>query len=124
MRNVVLTNRVMALTETAGADMTGALTSAGRRQAALRARRAARAADRASRGWVRTSGAEGFPLDLSGYDLRKASAVAHGQLTALKALNAVFYGLNLEGAWLQAAQLVGADLRTATSRARTCAAPT
>ncbi len=112
MRNVVLTNAQMALTETAGADMTGALTNAdaGKPLAALGAPLEQLIAHHET--WVRTNGAEGLPLDLSGYDLRKATAVAHGRLTALRAQGAVFYGLNLEGAWLQAAQMTGADLRT------------
>ena len=61
--------------------------------------------------WALTTGSEGAPLDLTGYDLRQSPSLAGAVLSTLKADGAVFYGLNLEGVGLQAAQLEGADLR-------------
>jgi uncharacterized protein YjbI with pentapeptide repeats len=66
--------------------------------------------------WVETKGREGAQLDLSGFDLRSAPPLARLELAALKASDSVFYGLNLAGIGLQAAQLDRADLRSCNLR--------
>lgn len=66
--------------------------------------------------WVQTKGRDGAQLDLSGFDLRNAPPLAGAELAALKASDSVFYGLNLAGIGLQAAQLDRADLRSCNLR--------
>jgi uncharacterized protein YjbI with pentapeptide repeats len=66
--------------------------------------------------WVESKGHDGAQLDLSGFDLRTAPPLAGGELAALKASDSVFYGLNLAGIGLQAAQLDRADLRSCNLR--------
>ncbi len=61
--------------------------------------------------WVSTGGASGQHADLGGFDLRNIGDLEGCELMALKAENAVFYGLNLRGAALQGALLMRADLR-------------
>jgi uncharacterized protein YjbI with pentapeptide repeats len=62
--------------------------------------------------WVASKGHEGEQLDLSGFDLRSAPPLAGAELAALRANDSVFFGLDLSGIGLQAAQLDGADLRS------------
>lgn len=66
--------------------------------------------------WVESKGRDGVQLDLSGFDLRTAPPLARASLAALKASDSVFYGLNLAGIGLQAAQLDRADLRACNLR--------
>lgn len=61
--------------------------------------------------WVSSGGASGRQLDLSFYDLREASSLKKEKLTALKARQAKFIGLNLYRAELQSAVLDGSDFR-------------
>jgi uncharacterized protein YjbI with pentapeptide repeats len=61
--------------------------------------------------FVRSGGAEGRILDLSGFDLRKATDLTRFSLATLKAQGTVFYGLDLQNVRLQAAHLEGADFR-------------
>lgn len=61
--------------------------------------------------WVETSGRVGKYLDLSGYDLREVGALKRQKLTALKACDAKFIGMNLYQVELQSANLEGADFR-------------
>jgi uncharacterized protein YjbI with pentapeptide repeats len=112
MRDTIMTGVIMNMTETRGADMDGALTDArmGKPLEALGA--PLEELIKSHEAWVSTNGAKGKPLDLSGYDLRTASVLARSSLTALKASGAVLFKLNLEGAWLQAAQFDRADLRS------------
>jgi uncharacterized protein YjbI with pentapeptide repeats len=63
------------------------------------------------RQFIASSGAAGSALDLSGFDLRTAGAFAGACLTMLTAHNAVFYGLDLSRAEMQAAQCADADFR-------------
>ena len=62
--------------------------------------------------WIGSAGAEGAKLDLSGFDLRGPASLASMCLTMVKGVGTIFYGMNLEGIQLQAAQLEGSDLRT------------
>jgi uncharacterized protein YjbI with pentapeptide repeats len=66
--------------------------------------------------WVATQGREGAQLDLSGFDLRNAPALAGIELATLKASDSIFYGLNLAGTGFAAAQLDRADLRSCNLR--------
>jgi len=66
--------------------------------------------------WVASKGRDGTQLDLSGFDLRNAPPLAGAELAALKASDSIFYGLNLQGIGLQAAQLDRADLRSCNLR--------
>ena len=61
--------------------------------------------------WVMSGGVNGRQLDLSFYDLREASSLKKEKLTALKARQAKFIGLNLYKAELQSAVLDGSDFR-------------
>jgi uncharacterized protein YjbI with pentapeptide repeats len=61
--------------------------------------------------WVKSSGKEGHQLDLSGYDLRECKTLKRQKLTALKAVNAKFFGMNLFQIELQSANLEMADFR-------------
>ncbi len=63
------------------------------------------------RRWAETQGAEGQPMDLSGLDMRGVQNLAYARLSALRADKAVFSGLDMPGAELQAAHLAGADFR-------------
>ena len=82
------------------------------RQAAARTRRAAAGAAARHDLWAASTGAEGAPIDLSGYDMRTAPWLAGACLSAIRAERAVFFGLALDGTGLQAAQLEGADFRS------------
>ena len=64
--------------------------------------------------WIGSAGAEGRPkLDLSGFDLRGSLASLDSMcLTMVRGIGTIFYGMNLEGIQLQAAQLEDSDLRT------------
>lgn len=61
--------------------------------------------------WVATAGRDGEQLDLSGKDLRRLKSLSEKRLTALKAVGAIFYGMNLQGVELQSASLSESDLR-------------
>ena len=113
LRGAVLTGASMTMTETAGADMEDMLTDqpVGRPVSAL-----GRPLDELARdhmAWIGSAGAEGAKLDLSGFDLRGSPAsLASMCLTMVKGIGTIFYGMNLEGIQLQAAQLEDSDLRT------------
>jgi len=66
--------------------------------------------------WVRSQGHQGTQLDLSGFDLRTAPPLGGTELAAVKASDSVFYGLDLTGIGLAAAQLDRADLRSCNLR--------
>jgi len=61
--------------------------------------------------WVSSGGAAGHQLDLSFYDLREVVSLKKERLTALKARQAKFIGLNLYKAELQGSVLDGSDFR-------------
>lgn len=61
--------------------------------------------------WVRTAGHEGQALDLSSFDMRKARQLQNAALTAIKAEQAIFYGMDLTGAQMQHAHLAYGDFR-------------
>ena len=61
--------------------------------------------------FIGSNGAEGAPLDLSGFDLRGNASLAGACLTMATARKAVFYGLDLSGAALQAGRCKEADFR-------------
>ncbi len=111
LRNSVLVNTALVDVETDGADMTGALTKseAGRPIEELGA--SIEELLKRHELWANSDGAEGAPMDVSGFDLRKVESLTRRKLPALVGYNAVFYGMNLEGVALQAAQLEGTDLR-------------
>ena len=64
--------------------------------------------------WLATGGREGKQLDVSETDMRKAGMLGGKKLTALKAMNATFAEMNLNGIELQSAILDGSDFRKAT----------
>jgi len=66
--------------------------------------------------WCETAGAAGAPSRFDRADLRTLGSLKGLNLTALSAREAVFYGLDLEGAQLQGAHLEGADLRNCNLR--------
>src|SRR6185369_1022614 len=111
LRNAILIGTEMNMADTRDCDMAGVLTDkdAGKSIASLNAPLDRLLADHDR--FVRSGGAEGRPLDLSGFDLRKAEDLVRYSLAAMKAAQAVFYGLDLNGIKLQAAQLERADFR-------------
>src|SRR5262249_53485836 len=111
LRNAVLVNAALVEVETDGADMTGALTKSAAGRGLEELGEPIEERLRRHELWATTDGTEGEPLDLSGFDLRKLGGLARRQLSAFVGLYTVFYGMNLEGIALQAAQLEGADLR-------------
>jgi uncharacterized protein YjbI with pentapeptide repeats len=112
LRNAILTGAIFFDTTTDGADMAGVLTEkpAGRLMSELTPD-VPGLLQRHER-WVNTNGAEGQPIDLSGFDLRDLRSLAGQCLSTLRARGAIFCGLFLDGVALQAAQLEGADLRS------------
>jgi uncharacterized protein YjbI with pentapeptide repeats len=108
----VLMNATMSSVEMAGADLQGTLTNAQAGHALRTLGRPLEELVGLHQLWVQTFGAEGKQLDLSGFDLRTATELSRGSLPMLRASRAVFFGLDLDGAGLQAAQLDGADLRS------------
>ncbi|MDD5587378.1 MAG: pentapeptide repeat-containing protein [Alphaproteobacteria bacterium] len=61
--------------------------------------------------WLKSKGAEGQQLNLTGYDLRNAPSLVGANLTMLAGEKAIWYGLDLSQCNLQAAQLSGGDFR-------------
>lgn len=66
---------------------------------------------RLHREFIESCGAAGTALDLSGFDLRSEGALTGACLTMMTAQNAVFYGLDLSHAALQAARCTATDFR-------------
>ena len=64
------------------------------------------------RSWVESGGENGRQLDLSFYDLREAESLKKEKLTALKARQAKFLGLNLYKVQMQSSILDGSDFRS------------
>ncbi len=62
--------------------------------------------------WLKTKGAEGAKLDLSGHDMRNATSLVGANMTMLTAENSVWYGLDLNQINLQASHLSESDFRS------------
>ena len=112
MVGAVLVGTRMDLAVTDGADLTGVLTGEAAGREPLQLPVPIEELLEAHARWVETDGREGKPADLSGMDLRGVAALGSRPLTALIAPDAIFYGLNLEGASLQGSNLQNADLRS------------
>lgn len=113
LKNAILVDAEMTMADLQGADLAGALT-----RTPLGPTLADQTFDLAEllqrhRAWVETRGAKGERLSLKGHDWRGTPALRQACLSMLEATAAVFYGLDLTGAELQAAQFASADLRTA-----------
>lgn len=63
------------------------------------------------RQWVSSAGKEGKQLDLSGYDMRPLETLKNEILTAIKAVKARFFGMNLYRIQMQSANLDESDFR-------------
>ena len=63
------------------------------------------------RDWLKTRGERGKQLDLTTIDLRILGSLKMEQLTAIKAYNAMFFGMNLYKVQMQSAVLNGSDFR-------------
>jgi uncharacterized protein YjbI with pentapeptide repeats len=61
--------------------------------------------------WLQTSGQKGTQMDINGVDLREKYNLKEYELTAVKAENAIFAGLDLSGAKLQSASCSFSDFR-------------
>lgn len=61
--------------------------------------------------WIKSVGSHGEQMDLSGYDLRGVEDLNIYPLTAIKAINASFIGMDLNNASIQSSELDGADFR-------------
>lgn len=61
--------------------------------------------------WVKSAGQEGEQLDLSNIDLRPLRGLTQEKLTAIKALNAKFFGMNLYKIQIQSGVLNKSDFR-------------
>lgn len=66
--------------------------------------------------WCRTCGRDGQPGIFSEVDFRCRPSLAGRFLSALRAPNAIFFGVDRSGAHLKACDLSGADLRAAALR--------
>lgn len=63
------------------------------------------------RQWVSTAGKEGKQLDLSGFDMRPLETLKNEIMTAIKAVGARFFGMNLYRIQMQSANLDKTDFR-------------
>jgi uncharacterized protein YjbI with pentapeptide repeats len=97
--------------ETAGCDMTGALTDKARGKSPSSLGQPLEELVALHELWVSSDGSAGQRLDLSGCDLRGATNLEHATLTGIRARGAILVGLRLDGIALQVAQLDEADLR-------------
>ncbi len=61
--------------------------------------------------WVQTAGKVGEQLDLSNVDMRGMKSLQREKLTAIKAINAKFFSMNLSEIEMQSAVLNGSDFR-------------
>jgi uncharacterized protein YjbI with pentapeptide repeats len=107
----VLAGATFTYTNTAGADMRDTLSDApgGRLVAELGV--GLEELLRRHLAFIGSNGAEGAPLDLSGFDVRGNGSLAGACLTMATARKAVFYGVDLSGVALQAARCKEADFR-------------
>lgn len=112
LSNTILVGANLTNIQNVGVDMSAAITDSnvGLSVSELKAPLATLLEQHKS--WVSTGGAEGRQLDLSFYDLREAFTLKKERLTALKARQAKFIGLNLYKAELQSAILDGSDFRS------------
>src|SRR5581483_8038646 len=113
-RGAVIAGATFQYADIAGADMRDALTDApsGRQVGELEV-----TLDELLRrhlAFIGSNGAEGAALDLSGFDLRGNGSLVGACLTMATAPDAVFYGLDLSRAAMQAARCARADLRDCT----------
>jgi uncharacterized protein YjbI with pentapeptide repeats len=121
MNASIMTGTVMAHVESAGANLSEALTekAMGIDFEGLQKTLPELLEDHTA--WVASIGTHGSRLDLSGYDLRYVPDMRRYSLTAIKAVGGNFLNQNLEGVEMQSAladradfrdcRLVGADLR-------------
>jgi uncharacterized protein YjbI with pentapeptide repeats len=112
LKNAILTDADMSLVETAGADMTGMMTDKVVGKSISMLDESIELLIHKHTLFVTSAGAEGKPLDVSDFDLRKTHGWVGAKLTMLKANRAILVGMDLEGAALQAVQFEGADLRS------------
>jgi uncharacterized protein YjbI with pentapeptide repeats len=110
-RDAVMMDSVMTHSKTDGADFKGALQESFNKNLSDLGQSLDELIE-SHRHWVETSGKEGRYLDLSGYDLRKASALQGAKMTAVKAQGTLFIGMNLNGIELQHGFLNDADFRS------------
>ena len=110
-RDAVIAGANFELTDMAGADLRGVLSDkpSGRLLGELDTSLAELL--RLHGEFITSCGTSGAALDLSGFDLRGAGQFAGVCLTMLTAQRAVFYGLDLSRAALQAARCAEADFR-------------
>src|ERR1700742_4246634 len=107
----ILIGAKMDFATTHGADMTKTLTEANLPDAAAVASIEKLLEEHSQ--WAETDARLGKPADLTGKDLRQITPLSRYRLTALIAPEALFYGINLEGASLQGSNLAGCGLRSA-----------
>jgi uncharacterized protein YjbI with pentapeptide repeats len=110
-RGAVITGATFDYADIAGADLRGALSDKPNGRLIDELHVSLQELLRLHREFIESSGAAGAALDLSGFDLRTAGALAGARLTMLTARNAVFYGLDLSRVELQAARCAEADFR-------------
>lgn len=110
-RGAVISGANFDYADIAGADMQGVLSDKPSGRVLGELSTSLEELLRLHREFVRSCGASGVALDLSGFDLRGADALAGACLTMLTARHAVFYGLDLSRVELQAACCPGADFR-------------
>jgi uncharacterized protein YjbI with pentapeptide repeats len=110
-RHAVITGATFEYTNMAGADLRDALSDKPNGRLLGELDVGLDELLRLHREFIESCGAAGAALDLSGFDLRNAGRLAGACLTMLTAQNAVFYGLDLSRAALQAARCAGADFR-------------
>jgi uncharacterized protein YjbI with pentapeptide repeats len=110
-RGAVLAGASFTYTDVAGADMGDALSDAPSGRLISELGLSLEELLRRHLAFIGSSGAEGASLDLSGFDLRGNPSLAGACLTMVTARRAVFYGLDLSRAAMQAAKCEKADFR-------------
>lgn len=113
LSGAVLTGAELSTAALDGANMMGILTDAPAGRSITDLGRPFEQLLREHGAFVDSAGAEGRPLDVSGFDLRTVKMLKGMHLTALKAVGAVIYGMDLTGTALQGANLMQIDGRTA-----------
>lgn len=111
MKNAILTGVDSAMLKNMGLDLSSAITDNNIGPSVAELSKPLSHMIEEHQLWVTTSGKQGRQLDLSGYDLREVGSLKQQKLTALKAKEAKFFGMNLFQVELQSAVLEGADFR-------------
>ncbi len=112
LRGANLTGTLIDFSTLVNVDMTGALTDQPMGPTTDKLPMSLEETIKQHQLWLKTKGAEGAKLDLSGHDMRNASSLVAANLTMLTAQKSVWYGLDLSQINLQASNLSESDFRS------------